>query len=122
MEPRSTRPLTSSAKMMLAFVIRQCEIDLGHPPTAAELAAWANKGGRSGRQVSLFGRPISEAEARIILRRPSRLVSAKAAPVLEPSAANGDGTHAANVIQLSDARQRLSRRVAKRRVAARRRK
>ncbi len=122
MRARISGRVTSSAKMMLAFVIRQCEIDLGHPPTAAELAAWANNGGRSGRRVFLFGRPISEAEARVILRRPSRLVSAKAAHELDPSEVNGDRALAENVIQLSDARHRLTRRMTQRRPSARRRK
>lgn len=104
-------PPTPSTKMMLAFIIRQCEVDLGHPPTAAELAEWANNGGRSGKQVFLFGRRISEAEARIILGRPARLVSAKASsdtpaePIVDRPA--GD-----NVVVFKTIRDRLSQRPA----------
>lgn len=65
-------------KMMLAFIVRRCEVDLGHRPSPAEFAAWAN-GGNNRERRNLFGRPISELEARVILRHRSRLVSAKGA-------------------------------------------
>ncbi|MFN8640586.1 MAG: hypothetical protein U0802_02580 [Candidatus Binatia bacterium] len=64
-------------KMMLGFVVRRCTVDLGHAPTADELAAWANAG--AGRDAHIFGRPITVAEAGLILRHQARLVSAASA-------------------------------------------
>ena len=62
---------TDTPRMMLAFVVRQCAIDLGHTPDADELASWANE--RHGGRV--FGRSISRGEAALILRNPERLVA-----------------------------------------------
>ena len=62
---------TETPRMMLAFVVRQCAIDLGHSPDADELANWANEQQR-GR---VFGRSISRNEAELILRNPERLVT-----------------------------------------------
>lgn len=64
-------------RMMLGFVVRRCSAALGRQPTPAEFAAWANNQEREGRRFHLFGRPISEEEARVILRHPSRLVTAR---------------------------------------------
>lgn len=64
-------------KMMIGFVVRRCAVELGRMPTAAELATWANAGSAGG--VHVFGRPISEAEAGVILRHQARLVSARSA-------------------------------------------
>jgi len=100
-------------KMMIAFVVRRCAIDLGREPTAAELAAWANRQG-SGRDTHcLFGRAITETEASVILRHPGRLVTASSAAPHEQD----DGAVAGyeggvemplpdNVLRLSDARRR----------------
>lgn len=93
--------------MMIAFVVRRCTIALGHRPTAAEFAAWANGGDLGARRV--FGRPISEQEAQVILRHQARLVSARSArpeeqwadTELEPAPVPG-----ANVISLAAARSR----------------
>lgn len=62
-------------KMMLGFVVRQCAVELGHPPNAHELAAWANY--RRGHRGSyrLFGREISVREAALILENPQRMVA-----------------------------------------------
>ncbi len=64
-------------KIMIGFVVRRCAVDLGHPPDAAEFASWAN--GTDGQGMCLFGRPISESEAHVILQHQSRLVSARSA-------------------------------------------
>jgi hypothetical protein len=69
----------SPLKMMLGFVIRRCAVALGHPPTAAELAEWANNQ-RDGRgRYRIFGRAITTADARIILNNPGRLVTIRGA-------------------------------------------
>lgn len=64
-------------KMMLGFVVRRCTVELGRAPTPSEFAAWANAG--TGREAHLFGRPITVAEASLILRHQARLVSAASA-------------------------------------------
>jgi hypothetical protein len=66
-------------KMMLGFVVRQCAVALGHPPTPEELAHWANHHGEGRRRYCLFGRPITVEEARIILRHPARPVTVRSA-------------------------------------------
>ena len=62
-------------KIMLGFVVRRCAVALGHPPTPEELAEWANNQGEGRRRYRIFGRPISVAEARVILRHPGRPVT-----------------------------------------------
>jgi len=64
-------------KMMLGFIVRRCAREIGHPPTPEEFAAWANSREENGKHYSLFGRPISPSTARIILRHPGRLVTAR---------------------------------------------
>jgi hypothetical protein len=66
-------------RMMLGFVVRRCAVDLGHTPDPLEFASWANNYGANGERRCLFGRPISESEARIILKHQARLVSARSA-------------------------------------------
>ena len=66
-------------KMMLGFVIRRCAVAVGHEPNAAEFARWANAYPDGGRTVHLFGRPISEREAQVILRHRGRPVAARTA-------------------------------------------
>lgn len=62
-------------RMMLGFVVRQCAADLGHPPTADELADWANNRRHPRGSFCLFGRAISAREARVILGHPERMVT-----------------------------------------------
>ena len=81
------RPLP---KMMLGFVVRRCTAALGRVPSPEELADWANNYREGGRTVHLFGRKISAAEARLILRHPARPVSARSAKPAEQCAGNGD--------------------------------
>lgn len=96
-------PAARLPKMMIGFLVRRCTVALGHPPSAAEFAAWANAG-----QMNLFGRPISESDARIMLRHQARIVTARgAAPheqYVDDDAALAGA--AANVIRLADARAR----------------
>jgi hypothetical protein len=101
--------------MMVGFVVRRCAVDLGHAPTAAEFANWANTyredTGKNGR---VFGRSISESEARLILKHQSRLVSAKSAAAseehVEPEEIAPRDLAAREVINLDEARRRLARR------------
>jgi len=101
-------------KMMIAFVVRRCTAALGREPTAAELASWANAGGRGSRSISLFGRAISEREAEIILNNRGRLVTAKMALGGDAGALSPDpvaaGSLPANVVPLSAARRAARRR------------
>lgn len=108
--PPIARPLP---RMMIAFVVRRCTIDLGHRPSAAEFAAWANCQGDD--QSRLFGRAISEHEAGVILKHQARLVSAKSArpdeefePVDELAVPPG-----ANVVALADVRAKARTKRAK---------
>ena len=105
-EPK-TKASGALPRMMLAFVIRRCTVELGHVPSAAELAEWANTQRNGNHKRHLFGRPISEREAAVILKHQSRLVSALSAqteeiyvPVDELAAAAA----AANVVRLDRAR------------------
>jgi hypothetical protein len=98
-------------KMMIGFVVRRCTVELGRLPTAAEFAEWANHQDR-GRGPNLFGRPISEREASVILSHRARLVTAKSAAPEEihverdewevPPAEDG------KVVRLDEVRQRLA--------------
>lgn len=64
-------------KIMLGFIVRRCTVELGHQPSPAEFAEWANnQPGEKGR-FHLFGRPITDGEAAVILGNPSRLVSVR---------------------------------------------
>lgn len=66
-------------RMMLGFVVRRCAHAIGHDPTAAEFAAWANtyRARPEDPAVFLFGRAIGVAEAEVILRHPSREVASR---------------------------------------------
>jgi hypothetical protein len=90
-------------KMMIGFVVRRCCIELGRMPTSAEFATWANEG-----DVRLFGRPISEAEAGVILRHQARLVTAKGATPTEQYVEID--ALAPNVVRLADVRARRAAR------------
>jgi hypothetical protein len=71
--------------MMLGFIVRRCEVTLGHPPTPQELVEWANhQAGESG-PFCLFGRAISESEATVILENPARLVRIRESSILSPN-------------------------------------
>jgi hypothetical protein len=70
-------------KMMLGFVVRRCTVALGHSPSPAEFAEWANRQCNDGEPYCLFGRPITEREAALILRHPGRPVSARSATAQE---------------------------------------
>jgi hypothetical protein len=70
-------PEKTPEKMMLGFVVRQCAVALGHAPTPAELAEWANNQRDGRRRYCIFGRAISVDEARIILRHPGRPVTVR---------------------------------------------
>jgi hypothetical protein len=85
--------------------VRRCAVALGHAPTAAEFAAWANARGDNGAPYRLFGRPITEREAAVILHHPARPVSARDAAPHEQLADNEPA--AANVISIG--RIRLAR-------------
>ena len=92
-------------KMMIGFVVRRCTVDLGHAPSPAEFAAWANAG--ECREAHIFGRPISVAEAGLILRHQARLVSARsAAPEEQWAESDALAAEAPNVISLAAARAR----------------
>jgi hypothetical protein len=64
-------------KMMLGFIVRRCAADLGHAPTPAEFAAWANGEIPNGKGCCLFGKPISPSVAKIMFRQPGRLVTVR---------------------------------------------
>jgi hypothetical protein len=110
-EPDATAPVTQPLpRMMIAFIVRRCTIDLGHAPTAAEFATWANaQSDTSSRH--LFGRAISEREAGVILKHQARLVSAKSARPDEEYVPADELVFSAgsNVVAFADARAKLRR-------------
>lgn len=92
--------------MMLGFVVRRCTVALGHPPSPQEFAAWANATQDDDRSTCIFGRPISEREAALILRHPERPVSARSAA---PHEQVNDASTGANVVSFEHAaKQRAS--------------
>jgi hypothetical protein len=68
----------AAGKMMLGFVVRECTIALGHAPSPAELAEWANHQQDDRGEFCLFGRAITAAEASVILKHPGRPVAVRA--------------------------------------------
>lgn len=92
-------------KMMIGFVIRRCTVALGHPPDAKEFAAWANNQVSGRRRYCLFGRPITEREARVILKHQARLVSAKSARPEEQHVEEDSALSVSNVVSLDRARR-----------------
>jgi hypothetical protein len=110
---RPAMALSPSAlpKMMLGFVVRRCAVAVGHEPSAEEFAAWANAQQDGARSFCLFGRPISVAEARLILRHPGRPVTAKNAAPHERLADDQPATRVgARVTQFATAAARLKAR------------
>jgi hypothetical protein len=97
-------PAARLPKMMIGFVVRRCVVELGRRPTAAEFAAWAN-----GGTANIFGRPISEAEAELILRHQARLVTAKSAADDEQYVEFDALAAAPNLVRLADVRARARR-------------
>jgi len=91
--------------MMIAFVVRRCTVELGHAPTPAEFAAWANAG-----EACLFGRPISAQEAGVILRHQARLVTAKSATPDEQYIDIDAVAALPNIVRLADVRARRAAR------------
>lgn len=111
-EPEASAPVAHPLpRMMLAFIVRRCTIDLGHQPTAAEFAAWANAQ-TDTQSRHLFGRAISEREAGVILRHQARLVSAKSARPGEEYVPTDDLVFPAggNVVALADVRAKMRKR------------
>jgi hypothetical protein len=98
-------PAARLPKMMIGFVVRRCVVELGRRPTSAEFAAWAN-----GGNANVFGRPISEAEAALILRHQRRLVTARSANDDEQYVAFDELAAAPNVVRLADVRAARARR------------
>ena len=103
------RPLAGLPKMMLGFVVRRCAVAIGHEPSPEEFAAWANHYQEGDRTVCLFGRPISVAEARVILRHPGRPVSARAAAPHERVCEDTPAS-SSKVMSLAEAMARLKAR------------
>ena len=96
-------------KMMLGFVVRRCTVAVGHEPSPEEFAAWANAPEHGTRRFSLFGRPITVGEARVILRQPARLVTARSATPQE-RASDEPVKPMSNVTSFSAAAARLKAR------------
>ena len=67
-------------RIMLGFVVRQCAVALGRPPSAPELTEWANNQRDAHGRYRIFGRAISEDEAGVILRHPGRMVTVRPGP------------------------------------------
>jgi hypothetical protein len=68
----------SDAKIMLGFIVRRCAADIGHTPTPAEFATWANGQQQNGKRLCLFGKEISPSIAKVMFNQPGRLVSVSA--------------------------------------------
>lgn len=101
---------TALPKMMIGFVVRRCAVEVGHQPSAEEFAAWANGENDGGRNRSLFGRPITVDEARVILRHPGRVVTARSASSAErfvPDDGMPKAAPTGSVISLPAVRARL---------------
>lgn len=102
-------------KMMVGFVVRRCAVALGHDPTPEEFARWANEYREGERVVCIFGRPITVAEARLILGHRARPVSARSAAPHEVVEIDANAPKPGNVRSLARARVRLAERAKARR-------
>src|SRR5579862_3554793 len=95
-------------KMMLGFVVRRCATAIGHDPSAEEFTAWANTYHDGERTIYLFGRPITIAEAQVIMRHRGRPVSARtAAPHEQIVEAPDGGVLGGNVTSFAAAAARI---------------
>ena len=63
------------SKVMLGFIVRRCAADIGHAPSPAEFATWANDQTQNGKRFGLFGKEISPSAAIIMFSQPGRLVT-----------------------------------------------
>jgi hypothetical protein len=72
--------MAARPQIMLGFVVRQCAVAIGHPPTPGELAAWANEQRDARGRYRIFGREITADEARVMMRHPGRLVTVRPGP------------------------------------------
>lgn len=98
---------------MLGFVVRRCANAIGHDPSAEEFTAWANTYHDGERTIYLFGRPITIAEAHVIMRHRGRPVSARTAASHEQITDVLDGTCtnlAGNVTSFAAAAARIKAR------------
>ena len=73
------------SRLMLGFIVCRCAREIGHPPSPEEFADWANSQGKNGQHYSLFGRAISPSTAKIIMRHPGRLVTARLESIAKSS-------------------------------------
>lgn len=82
---------SGEGKIMLGFLVRRCAHAIGHEPSPEEFAAWANTFREEpwDRPTYLFGRPISVAEAEVILRNPGRAVRTRLGPPTSPACQEG---------------------------------
>jgi hypothetical protein len=71
------KPNLGGNKMMLGFIVRDCAVALGHAPSAEEFAAWANHQSDERGEFRLFGRAISVAQARVMLKHLARPVTVR---------------------------------------------
>ena len=82
-DPERQRPTLAegegSVRVLLGFLTRECAAALGHQPTASELADWANHQSDDRGVYCLFGRKITAADARVILKHPAREVTVRRA-------------------------------------------
>ena len=79
----------SESKMMLGFIVRRCAADIGHPPSPAEFASWANGWARNGKHLCLFGKEISPAIAKVMFSQPGRMVTVSAEGLARIARGNG---------------------------------
>ena len=84
---RSAR--NSESKMMLGFIVRRCAADIGHRPSPAEFAHWANSQHENGKRFCLFGKEISPSIAKVMFSQPGRLVTVSAEGLARISRLNG---------------------------------
>lgn len=75
-DPRGAK--NGESKMMLGFIVRRCAADIGHTPTPAEFAHWANGQQQNGKRFCLFGKEISPSIAKVMFSQPGRLVTVSA--------------------------------------------
>lgn len=64
-------------RLLLGFLTRECARAIGHEPSPAELADWANHQSDERGRFCLFGKEISRADAAVILAHPTREVTVR---------------------------------------------